>query len=305
MHIGIIPDGNRRWCKQEGKTETDLVLKHINLILDMISSMQSTEINCNEISCYILSSDNLKRSDNTIKIICMFLQNVLLLRSLLKVKQRAKIARAKEGIDESITYLNVFMPNVTEEKTILFYDNLTNRYSEMIYDLPREISDMINIIKAYETKVFSTIYISIKESECENYYIEFETNSLPQNIFDLNDFNINFIGEYQSVPVINNLVNEISKLSPYNPEAFNINLALVYDPIEDSRRILSNPIRIGRNPIDLVIRTSGEMRSSGFFPLQTLYSEWVYIKKLFPEITKDDILKGIKKYQKRNRRFGF
>ncbi len=57
-------------------------------------------------------------------------------------------------------------------------------------------------------------------------------------------------------------------------------------------------------PLDLVIRTSGEQRSSNFMPWQTTYSEWMYPKKLWPSFSKKDLIKCIKSYMKRNRRFG-
>lgn len=57
-------------------------------------------------------------------------------------------------------------------------------------------------------------------------------------------------------------------------------------------------------PLDLVIRTSGEQRTSNFLPWQSTYSEWIFPKKLFPSFTKKDLIKCIQKFMKRNRRFG-
>lgn len=57
-------------------------------------------------------------------------------------------------------------------------------------------------------------------------------------------------------------------------------------------------------PLDLIIRTSGEQRSSNFLPWQSTYSEWCYPKTLWPSFSKKDLIKCIKNYMKRNRRFG-
>ena len=57
-------------------------------------------------------------------------------------------------------------------------------------------------------------------------------------------------------------------------------------------------------PIDFIIRTSGETRTSNFFPWQSVYSEWYFPKKLWPNFSKKDMLKALKVYMKRNRRFG-
>ncbi len=57
-------------------------------------------------------------------------------------------------------------------------------------------------------------------------------------------------------------------------------------------------------PLDLIIRTSGELRSSNFMPWQSTYSEWYYSKKHWPSFTKKELLKALDSYMKRNRRFG-
>lgn len=57
------------------------------------------------------------------------------------------------------------------------------------------------------------------------------------------------------------------------------------------------------NP-DLVIRTSGEVRTSGFMIWQTAYSEWIFYPKYLPEFTARDLDKCLQSYAKRQRRFG-
>jgi len=50
---------------------------------------------------------------------------------------------------------------------------------------------------------------------------------------------------------------------------------------------------------DLLIRTSGEIRLSGFLPWQTIYSEFYFIDKLWPDFTSDDLDEAIKVYNGR------
>jgi tritrans,polycis-undecaprenyl-diphosphate synthase [geranylgeranyl-diphosphate specific] len=57
------------------------------------------------------------------------------------------------------------------------------------------------------------------------------------------------------------------------------------------------------NP-DLVIRTSGEERLSGFLLWQSAYSELVFVDVYWPEFRRIDFLRAIRLYQRRNRRFG-
>ncbi len=57
-------------------------------------------------------------------------------------------------------------------------------------------------------------------------------------------------------------------------------------------------------PVDFIIRTSGEYRTSNFLPWQSVYSEWYFPKKYWPAFTKKDLIKALKIFMKRNRRFG-
>ena len=55
---------------------------------------------------------------------------------------------------------------------------------------------------------------------------------------------------------------------------------------------------------DLLIRTSGELRLSNFLLWQLAYSE-IYITDVYwPDFNRDELIKAIKAYNKRNRRFG-
>lgn len=56
--------------------------------------------------------------------------------------------------------------------------------------------------------------------------------------------------------------------------------------------------------IDLIIRTSGEERLSGFMPWQTVYSELYFTRKLWPDFTKRDLERALTEYSSRQRRFG-
>lgn len=56
--------------------------------------------------------------------------------------------------------------------------------------------------------------------------------------------------------------------------------------------------------MDMVVRTSGEERISGFMLWRAAYSEFMFMKKYFPEMEGSDISVIIEEYNKRNRRFG-
>ena len=60
----------------------------------------------------------------------------------------------------------------------------------------------------------------------------------------------------------------------------------------------------GQPDPDLVIRTSGEQRLSNFLPWQSVYSEFLFINKNWPDFTEEDLDNAIIEYQKRTRKFG-
>jgi tritrans,polycis-undecaprenyl-diphosphate synthase [geranylgeranyl-diphosphate specific] len=55
---------------------------------------------------------------------------------------------------------------------------------------------------------------------------------------------------------------------------------------------------------DLIIRTGGDKRTSNFLAWQSIYSEWFFIKKFWPEFEKEDLIKCIDEFMGRERRFG-
>lgn len=55
---------------------------------------------------------------------------------------------------------------------------------------------------------------------------------------------------------------------------------------------------------DLIIRPSGEMRTSNFLLWQSAYSEYCFMDVLWPSFSKKDLLEAIYRFQNRDRRFG-
>ena len=55
---------------------------------------------------------------------------------------------------------------------------------------------------------------------------------------------------------------------------------------------------------ELIIRPSGEMRTSNFLLWQSAYSEYVFLNVLWPDFQPKDLDEAIAEYNRRNRRFG-
>lgn len=76
----------------------------------------------------------------------------------------------------------------------------------------------------------------------------------------------------------------------------------VNDINEDT--ISNNLYTAGLPDPDLLIRTSGELRTSNFLPWQITYSEFMFLDKYWPDFTTEDIDLAIDEYSKRHRRVG-
>ncbi len=57
-------------------------------------------------------------------------------------------------------------------------------------------------------------------------------------------------------------------------------------------------------PMDLMVRTSGEQRLSNFMLWRADYSEFLFVQKHWPDMTKDDVTDIMEAYDRRSRRFG-
>ena len=73
----------------------------------------------------------------------------------------------------------------------------------------------------------------------------------------------------------------------------------------DEQLLSSMMYTAGQDDPDLIIRPSGEYRTSNFMLWQSAYSEYVFMDEiLWPDFTTDDLERAIDIYSQRNRRFG-
>ena len=106
-----------------------------------------------------------------------------------------------------------------------------------------------------------------------------------------NTFNLCLCVSYGGRYEIVNAFNQIIKDNPDKKE-------ITIDDIE------SHLYTKGLADPDIIIRTSGEKRLSGFLPWQSVYSELFFIDKFWPDFSQEDFKKIIEEYKSRERRMG-
>lgn len=140
-----------------------------------------------------------------------------------------------------------------------------------------------------------------------------------------NKIRINVIGRIWMFPkdVQDRMKLIMEKTKSYNEHI--INFAMAYggrEEVIDATRKIAEQIKKGELDIDqineetfsknlymndepeIIIRTGGDKRTSNFLIWQSHYSEWFFLEKMWPEFEKEDLVKVIDEFSKRNRRFG-
>ena len=125
-------------------------------------------------------------------------------------------------------------------------------------------------------------------------------------------------------PALIKAINELEEATK-NYNKLQVNVAIAYDGraeiVDACRQIAKNVKSLNlkiekidekmieknlylQDQPDLIIRTGGESRLSGFLLWGSSYSEFYFTPKLWPEFTKDDLIQALEEFDSRERRYG-
>lgn len=219
-------------------------------------------------------------------------------RRYARTKNISNLQSYQEGFKLLKTFLFELMPDISSSKK-----------EKNIFELSVYVCSIDNLTKR------SPEDVKCIQKMIEN-FIKFYTN--PENkirIFN-HRIKITIIGnlEHETLREYRNSLLDIVFQTNFNDYQYRLNLAIGYDGREEIRNAFathgeSRPLKGKENfqlesDIDLVIRTGGEKRTSGFFPWHTIYSEWFFLDKYWCELEKKDLVNIIDEYYERHRRFG-
>lgn len=185
----------------------------------------------------------------------------------------------------------------------------------------------IEIVTAY---AFSTANFNRSDEEVEglmNLFIKNFKRIVSHEKIHKNKVKVKVVGRIDLLPdsVREAIAEAEESTAMYEERLFN--LAIGYDgrlELVDAFKKIAKDVKEGEIEIDdideelvnnnlytegladpnLIIRTSGEERLSGFLLWQSSYSELYFCDSLWPELRKVDYLRAIREYQERDRRFG-
>ena len=130
---------------------------------------------------------------------------------------------------------------------------------------------------------------------------------------------VRFLGRISSLPKAVQEKMRKAEEDTASHSKYNLNLMLAYGGRQELLDAVKKAVEKGMRHLDeksfasllylpdspdLIIRTSGEMRTSGFLPWQGAYSEYYFSKKLWPDFSEADFRKAIAEYSRRRRKYG-
>lgn len=142
-----------------------------------------------------------------------------------------------------------------------------------------------------------------------------KNDALRQNV------RVRFFGRINLFPKkVYDLLHKVEEMSAKNND-YNLNILLAYGGRAEIIDAANSALKEGNKELteeilsahmytkglpdpDMIIRTSGERRTSGFLPWQSVYSELYFSEKLWPDFSREDFNDALRFYEKTKRRFG-
>ena len=270
QHVGIILDGNRRYAKKCGFEDASRGhRKGADKLYEVLSWCLDLKIKV--VTVWAFSTDNFKRSrseiDSLMRIIKNQLESYINSKFINDNKIRVSVIGKRELLSEDLIEVIDRLENKTKD-----YSNM-KLYIAVGYGGRQEICDaIINFIS-------DNIYIINKTSHVCEGSDENKKGALHKNS-SLQD------------------TNSRQCSSGFNDDYDYLSNIITVENISKYLYAKGSP-----DP-DLIIRTSGEIRLSGFLLWQSAYSEFYFCESYWPEFREIDFLRAIRSYQSRQIRTG-
>ncbi len=230
-HLGLIPDGNRRWARLRGLSIAEAYRIGADRAEEIVYFC--FDVGIKVVTLYVLSAENLLRRGREERRLLLDL-----------IKERLAKVRGDERTNRRGVRVKVI-----GERSLLPEDVLR---------------------EALATEEATRMYA--------NYYLNLA---------------IAYSGQLEIVNAVNQIVDDVRR-GRLTCEKIDENTFRRYLYVSD----VPHPFP------DLVIRTGGERRLSGFLLYEIAYSELIFVDKYWPDFTKDDLMQALIEYQRRERRFG-
>jgi tritrans,polycis-undecaprenyl-diphosphate synthase [geranylgeranyl-diphosphate specific] len=185
---------------------------------------------------------------------------------------------------------------------------ITTLYVLSIENLERdkkELNDIFELLGIKLEKLYNDSRIHERQMKIKAIgNIDALPESLKEILFKLeketNHYDLTFLNIAIAYGGQQELVEAIRKIA-YDVEKKELEISDINEQSIDSYLYTSH---LPQPEPDLILRTSGEKRLSGFLLWQSAYSELVFMDVFWPEFRKIDLMRAIRTFQRRRRRYG-
>lgn len=238
-HLAIIPDGNRRWAKQNHLPTLEGHRRGAQRFQEIAKHARAKGVQT--LTAWGFSTENWGREDS-----------------------------------EVLNLMDLFVWLIRSHRESAHQDQVRVRHLGRKDHLPEKLLAEIHKIET-ETARYTRYNFNI----CIDYGGQDEIIRAIQKMF--NSLKSSGLDSSESLTHISNFIEELT------PATFSTYLDTAGQP---------NPTP------DLIIRTSGEMRTSGLLPFQSVYSELYFENAYLPDFTIEKFELALEEYARRDRRFG-
>ncbi len=199
------------------------------------------------------------------------------------------------------------------------------------------VENLLDWCEEFDIKIITLYALSAENLERKDKELEYLFDLIKIRLEKLyndprihrNKMRVKAIGRIELLPEsIKDVLHRLDELTKNYNEHF-LNIAIAYggqDELVDAVKKIGDKVKQGKLKIDdinkqeiesnlytshlpqsspdLILRTSGEKRLSGFLMWQSAYSELIFMDILWPEFRKIDLMRAIRTFQKRKRRLG-
>lgn len=282
-HLAIIMDGNGRWAKNRALPRTEGHKEGANAVREITKWCAKNHIQY--LTLYAFSTENWLRPKKEVDFLMRLLEKYLKNeeRTYSDNNIRFKAIGDISAFSPKLRDLIVALESKTAQNTALTQILALNYGAKD--EVARAIMKMIDSRKAHESATPSLRDLATP-------------NRGNQKLNELSLQDLASVQSWQFAEFANEVKQPSTKKSPKSSADSQKSKADILAEFESALDTANIP------PVDLLIRTGGEMRLSNFLLYQCAYAELYFSKTLFPDFKVAELERIIADFKSRHRRFG-
>lgn len=207
-------------------------------------------------------------------------------------------------MDGNRRYADKYAVSLKEAYTLglnVFFDIVLTCLKKKIVSVTFYALSFDNLVKREKAEIQTIYDIAVMElKKNKNFFLEHNIKiQFVGLLHKLSDECRNAINELEMIDPVNSVELVVFILVAYDPEA---DLSMIHEKIEKCCNGAISSLKINR--LDLIVRTGGNNRLSGFLPFQSIYADLVTLNIFWPEFRESNLLRIFSLYQRSKKYYG-